>query len=210
MIKKFFLAALMFSWVIYSGNAQSNRIHHNDQDIFLSGMNLAWVNFANDLVSFNETEFTRALDEISSAGGNALRWWLHVNGTTSPQFTDGMVSGITNLEIQNMKLALDLAAERGMGIVMCLWSFDMLQPNATEANWERNLDLVQDSLHTVAYIDNALTPLIDSLSDHPAVICWEVFNEPEGMSSQFGWTPTRVDMSDIQQFITKIIIVMKN
>jgi hypothetical protein len=62
--KKFFLAAILFYWIVFSGHAQSNRIHHNDQDTFLSGMNLAWVNFANDLVSFNESVFTRALDRI--------------------------------------------------------------------------------------------------------------------------------------------------
>ena len=69
-----------------------NRIHHNGQDIFLSGMNLAWINFARDLTDFNETAFTTALDEISAAGGNCIRWWLHTNGTSSPYFMNDSVA----------------------------------------------------------------------------------------------------------------------
>ncbi len=182
-----------------------NRIKHNDREIFLSGINLAWINFSKDLTSFDKSEFTRALDEISSAGGNCARWWLHLNGRHSPVFTDGKVSGLGKSEINNLRLALDLAQERNVSLILCLWSFDMLQPNALGKNHERNMQLIENREYTQAYIDNALTPMVEALKGHPAILCWEIFNEPEGMASDIewgGWTPARITFEPhVQRFI---------
>lgn len=182
--------------------AQHNKISVNDQEIFASGMNLAWVNFAKDLNSFNEAKFTQALDDIADAGGNSMRWWVHVNGTDSPQFTNGMVSGISASEIANVKKVLDLAEERNIAVSLCLWSFDMLQ-SGQGVNYEQNKNLLQNTSYTHAYIQNALIPMVKELKGHPAILCWEIFNEPEGMTTEFGWTPAehRTQMKYVQQFI---------
>lgn len=169
------------------------------QPVFVSGMNLAWIHFGRDLTDFNESEFARALNEISEAGGNTLRWWLHVNGSQSPRFDDGKVCGLNSSEIGNLKRALDLAFERRMLIIPVLWSFDLLQEQAG-VDLTRNLNLIRDPEYTRAYIDKALTPLVLSVLDHPAVLCWEICNEPEGMSETYGWTPRRVSRRQIQQF----------
>jgi hypothetical protein len=111
------------------------------------------------------------------------------------------VSGLGPNDIKNLKRALDFARERGMVLCLCLWSFDMLQANAGEENHFRNRKLIKDILHTKAYIDNALLPMVRAVKDHPALLCWEIFNEPEGMTVEFGWTPVRTEMKYIQQFI---------
>jgi F5/8 type C domain/Secretion system C-terminal sorting domain len=182
-----------------------NRINHNGQDIFLNGMNLAWISFSSDLTSLNTAEFTKAFDQISNAGGNAVRWWLHTNGVYSPKFAGDSVSAPATNEIANLKKALDLAYARGMGIVMCLWSFDMLRTNIGSAYLNRNLHMLQDTVKLQAYINNDLIPMLQAVGSHPAVICWEVFNEPEGMSDEFGWSDiTHVPMSQIQRFVNRV------
>ena len=181
--------------------AQNNRIPIGDQEIFISGMNLAWVNFAQDLTQFNESSFTQALDDIAQVGGNSMRWWLHVNGKYSPQWTGYQISGISDTELNNLEKALDLAADRNIVISLCLWSFDMLQPNAGTENYERNKNFLNNLSATNSYINNALIPMVEKVKEHEAILCWEIFNEPEGMSSEFGWTPEQVSMEAIQRFI---------
>ena len=182
-----------------------NLLQHNGQQLFLSGMNLAWLNFANDLDNFNEELFTERMDNLSEAGGNTVRWWLHTNGANNPQFDEnGLVSGIDPDNLANLKTALDIAYERGISIILCLWSFDMLEDNAGSENWPRNKALVEDVENTQAYIDNALVPMVESVKGHPGIVAWEIFNEPEGMNRNVdwaGWTPETTTTQYIQQFI---------
>ncbi|MBK8806942.1 MAG: hypothetical protein IPO21_09985 [Bacteroidales bacterium] len=103
---------LILSAAAFVLNAQQ-LLNHKGKDVFFSGINIAWISFATDLNSLNEAEFTRSMREISEAGGNAARWWLHTNGVSSPTFNTDSVTGITERELKNLKLGLDIAAEHG-------------------------------------------------------------------------------------------------
>lgn len=207
---KYSTIVLIVLLVLTGFNAQAqvnpdNLLNHNGQPLFLSGMNLAWLNFADDLGNFNEELFIQRMDNLSEAGGNTLRWWLHTNGTNSPQFDgDGLVTGIAPENLVNLQTALDIAYERGVSIILCLWSFDMMQDNAGSANWPRNKALIENTTNTQAYIDNALIPMVEAVKGHPGIVAWEIFNEPEGMNSDVGWagwTSETTTTQYIQQFI---------
>lgn len=197
------LFALLFSPFILI--AQSNRVFYNNQELFLSGANLAWVNFANDIGpgESDVNAFATVMLDMHDNGGNALRWWLHTNGTNSPQFNaSDYVSGPGPGTISDLKMLLDLAWEREIGMVLCLWSFDMLRNTIGTTALNRNNLLLNDTAYTNAYINNCLIPMVDSLKGHPAIIAWEIFNEPEGMSNEFGWSGIQhVPMASIQRFI---------
>ena len=71
----------------------------------------------------------------------------------------------------------------------------------------RNELFLIDTSYTMAYVRNALIPLVESVKDNPAIIGWEVFNEPEGFSREFGWDPkswAQVPIADIQRVINLI------
>jgi hypothetical protein len=197
-----FILLIIFSNSIFS---QSNRISYNNQQLFLSGANLAWVNFASDIgpVTTDFNTFADVMLQMHDHGGNALRWWLHTNGTVSPAFDNSnFVSGPGSGTISDVKKVLDLAWEREIGVKLCLWSFDMLRSSNSTAVLNRNKLMLQDTAYTHAYINNCLIPMIDSLKGHPAIIAWEIFNEAEGMSNEFGWTGIEhVPMADIQRFV---------
>lgn len=195
------LLVLMITVYGAFAHCQPATLKHFGQDIFASGINLAWMDFANDLANFDEARFTKAVKEISAAGGNVVRWWIHVNGKNNPQFTNGVVSGIASKDIVNLKKALDIAYDNGVLVNICLWSFDMLQPNAGKENYERNRNLVTKRENTMACVNNALIPMVKALKGHKGIYCWEICNEPEGMIEGYGWTPEKVDMKSFQQFV---------
>lgn len=203
-MKKMFIL-IFFSLFYYNTFAQQNRIFFNDQQLFLSGANLAWVNFANDLgpAPTDFGMFADVMMQMHDKGGNALRWWLHTDGTATPEFNSlNFVVGPGSETISDLKKVLDIAWEREIGLNLCLWSFDMLRASNNSTVLERNNLLLTDTSYTNAYINNCLIPMVDSLKGHPAIITWEIFNEPEGMSNEFGWPGIlHVPMSAIQRFI---------
>lgn len=192
---------LVVSVVLVKAQSYGPLVNYRGQELFLSGMNLAWINFGRDTVDFDEPAFVAALDELAAANGNTLRWWLHTDGSVSPVYgEDGMVTGLAENDIENMRRALDLAYERGILIMMTLWSHDMLkEKEGVPAEW--NKLMIEDPVYTQAYIDNALVPLVTALKGHPGIIAWEIVNEPEGITQEHGWTEHRTTMPYIQQFV---------
>jgi hypothetical protein len=185
--------------------AQPNRINYNSQQLFLSGGNLAWVSFAGDIGPgvTDTTTFADVLLRFHENGGNAMRWWLHTNGTVTPEFDgSGYVVGPGTGTIADLKAVLDLAWEREIGVDLCLWSFDMLRSSNSATVINRNRLMLNDTAYTHAYINNCLIPMVQALKGHPAILTWEIFNEPEGMSNEFGWSDIQhVPMASIQRFI---------
>ena len=171
-------------------------------------MNVAWVNFAADIGpgTTNLTAFRTMFDSIRVNGGNSMRLWLHTTGASTPEFnSNGFVVGPGNNAIADLRAILDLAWERHVGLVLCLWSFDMLLMSRGSTITDRAMLLLTDTSAITAYTDNALAPMVDAVRGHPGIIAWEVFNEAEGMSDEFGWGDVyHVPMATIQRFVNRV------
>ncbi len=198
------LTALVLSVFLQpTANAQSlSRINYANKQVFLSGINIAWVNFANDLGpgAPSLAQFRKEFQTVRDNGGNVLRFWLNTNGSQTPAFdANGYVTGPGPVAIQNLRQILALAYQYRVGLILCLWSHDML--NTSELNstqLARNDSLLTDTSYTMAYIRNALIPMVDSLKGNPAIVAWEIFNEPEGITNEYGWSGRlQVPMVDI-------------
>jgi len=107
---------------------------------------------------------------------------------------------ISASHIDDIKKIIDTAHAAGASLVISLWSFDMLQPRAGAA-LENNRALLTKDANRDAYITRVLTPLAKALAGYPGLHSWETFNEPEGMSTEHGWTPTRIPMSSVQRTV---------
>jgi hypothetical protein len=155
---------------------------------FGSGLNVAWFKFAGDVPNPDVTRFTQLFKDTYAAGGRVVRWWFHTNGTVTPGYdAKGLAKPIASNVVADVRKILDAAHAAGVAVVVSLWSFDMLQGNQS-APLDNNYALLSQDANRQSYIDNVLTPLVTGLKAHPGLYGWEIFNEPEGMTSQHGWT----------------------
>ncbi len=214
-LKKIF--SLCLSGILLSLNLQAqetitpNFINHRGQDIFLSGINVAWMSYGHDLTGFDKEKWEAICDDVVSAGGNSLRWWIHVDGRSTPTYSteNDLVTGISEKALDNLALAMDIAATKGVVVSLCLWAHQMMNTDdgdkgTTQAitRVRRNKLLLTNAEATQSYIDNALIPMVERVKNHTAVLCWEIFNEPEGMTSFANWAGfSQVSITDIQRFV---------
>jgi NedA-like, galactose-binding domain/Secretion system C-terminal sorting domain len=203
---KFYTFFLLTSIILFCDSAFSqSRINYNNQDLFLNGSNVAWVNFAHDIGpgTTNFARFSQIFAEIKAAGGNSFRFWLHTDGTSTPEFdSNGLVVGPGAGAISDLKQILDLAWQNKIGLLLCLWSHDMMSTAYSTQILDRNEKLLTDTTALRAYIDNALIPMVDSVKGHPAIIAWEIFNEPEGFTEVGNWSDRRhVTEFDVERFV---------
>ncbi len=200
---------LLFGIVGLSRSQSLDRIEHKGQNLFLSGGNIAWVNFARDVGPgvTDLSTFDSIFKSVQEHGGNTMRFWVHIDGTNSPAWNADSVSGPGQGTIDDLRAILNDAWSHHVTLLLSLWSFDMLKvTDATQL--DRNEKLLTDSSYTRKYINNALIPIVKALKGHPGILGWEVFNEPEGMTKQFGFNgvpiSARVSMLDIQRFVNMV------
>jgi hypothetical protein len=212
------LSALVFSSSLAFAQqrdyAQGNRLYINGQPLFISGMNIAWHDFARDVGDgqVNINAMVGYFNQIKEAGGNAVRWWLHTDAQTCPKINDnGQVTGLGSKTISNIKQVLDSAQNYGIVVSLTLFSFDLLNDeggNKTTAMVAKNEKFLTEPANLDTYIEKGLRPILDAVGSHPAIMCWEVFNEPEGMvtrtSGGSGWSSRTIDYSHVIRFTAKI------
>lgn len=190
----------------------------------VNGVNIAWINFGRDIgLEQNGTQyhpdlgqFGNIMDKVGESGGNVIRWWFHTNGSTSPVFDNNDLFVIDNPDFfgTDLKAILDLAVEKNVQIQICLWSFDMLKGGQWNVNSVRNKKILVSEPHLQAYLDKCLIPLVNEVGDHPGLYAWEVFNEPEGMTTEYAnhWPDftDKVSIENIQWSLNKIAAAIRN
>jgi hypothetical protein len=121
---------------------------------------------------------------------------------------DGKVTGIGSKTISNIQQVLDSAYSYGIVVSLTLFSFDLLDgegKNKTTAQVARNENFLTVPANLDTYIEKAFKPILEGVGNHPAIMCWEVFNEPEGMTSdKGGWSSRKIAFSHVLRFTGKI------
>jgi hypothetical protein len=167
---------------------------------FASGLNIAWVNFGNDVPNPDLNTFKTIFKNTHDAGGRVVRWWFHTNGSVTPGYdSSGLAQMLPQSHIDGVKAILGAAHDAGVVVNLSLWSFDMLQSNAGNAH-TNNQALLENDTNRQAYIDNYLTPLVKAIKGTPGLYSWEIFNEPEGMAPS-GWATYKTTVAAIQKTV---------
>ncbi|XP_046551546.1 uncharacterized protein LOC124261281 [Haliotis rubra] len=152
----------------------------NDQKVFLSGANQAWVaygyDFGNNQYEYRKTQFECFLRKVQQAGGNSMRTWIHVTGQTTPEFdSSGHVVSLDKegTFISDIKKYLRTAAKYNIVIFLTLWNGAL--------HGSKMDGLVKDESILQSYIDNGLIPLAKAIKDEPGLGGYDIINEIEGL-----------------------------
>jgi len=158
-------------------------------------------------------------DEIARNGGNSARIWVHTTAQVSPNIqtngrTVGLSRELTNEQVVDQMIeVLDSAWDRGILVTYSLFSFDMLcdayqNDFGYTGTMVRNRRMIRSWRQD--YFDNALTPIVRGLKDHPALFAYEIFNEPEGVYTgrQFCETEVPINQSSASIFVNEAAAVI--
>ena len=59
-----------------------------------------------------------------------------------------------------------------------------------------------------AYIDNYLKPVVTEIGNDPNLICWEIYNEPEGMV--MGWSSPANTITEAEVKVCELLLPLKS
>ena len=177
---------------------------------FWAGGNLPWVHFGYDVGggSFDPAAVGSAFGNLSAAGANAVRFWLHADGRASPAFApDGTVAAPGGSTWKSdLRTVLQLAASHELVLQLCLWSFDMCKQEVSTI--PVHAELIRNASKAESYIENALLPMLALLDGSPVVV--EVINEPEWCMEGPCNTKECVTTTQMQAFVARVAEAVHN
>ncbi|MFB9237626.1 hypothetical protein ACFFWC_19055 [Plantactinospora siamensis] len=163
----------------------SNRLPFNGKEIFLNGVNVPWgsVNtFGTDIgCQYDPAAFESMFSNLQAYGVNSVRFWLHIDGRCSPTFAaDDTVTGVPAAFYPNLDDLLERARRHNVAVLLTLWSVDLTN---TSAGYQQvrptHTKLITDPARTQSYLDRVLIPMARRYAHAPALLGYEVINEPE-------------------------------
>eukprot|EP01036_Dinobryon_divergens_P027191 gene27191-35921_t len=219
-------------------NTTNKLLIHNGKSVFLSGINVAWgpiapfgqdinyldPNCASTTCVNNRAYFTTLFSTIASNGGNSIRFWLHPDGSPLPvvnnDYTARIIAAATNTQIASLLFVLNLGVQYNVMINFCLWSFDMVNDNGYGIQYGRWNKVLTDTTVRNSYLNDWLTPIALTAAPYmtSSLLSFEVFNEPEGMTTKWGWTNcnsgtsdcAKVDITTIQRMANLVASTIHN
>ena len=161
--------------------AHGTRLVAGGRDVFLNGVNLAWLRWGRDFVAsddvFTLCHFEEALRFVVEHGGNALRVWIFTEPSKLLDWDEDepRVRGLAKGVIPTAQAMLELAAHYQVWIVLVLFN------GAVERSDTDCMLFGGEEATLTSLIDNAVRPLAHALRGYEWLALWEIANEMEGL-----------------------------
>lgn len=169
------------------------------------GLNIPWDNFGYDIGNdaFDSHWFETYFAAAQSNGHNVARFWVHTDGARAglEYNSNGTVRGLTQSFNTDLRSLLTIAQKNKVVLQLCLWSFDMCKDETSKGSTKASI--ISDEESSKSYINNALKPMLQAVSDFDNLII-ETINEPEWCMKGPGNTQEIVEAAEMQRFVAMI------
>ena len=173
---------------------------------FFLGANLPWVEYGCDfgasawfpqggLAARTDVRatFEFSLDRLAADGITIVRLFVLCDGRSGIRFdAKGVPTGLDDAFFRDADAVFDAAVWRGIGLVPVLFDFHLCSAPeiASSVVLGGRSSLITDPDRRDALFTRIVVPLVNRYREHPAVLAWDLFNEPEwcirGIGTPFG------------------------
>lgn len=192
------------------GTAFSPTIRWRDGDRYLAGVNYPYYHYGNDFggntwghygvhdpasYAVVDDDFSR----LAAMGVHTVRWFVFADGRAGITFdASGMPTGIDEYVTQDFDAALEIAQKHNIAINFVLLDFRFMYDAQVENEVQLggHAAVLLSESGRQALVQNVFEPLFKRYAQHPAVLSWEIMNEPE-------WT--LVDAGTVHKEVSKPI-----
>jgi hypothetical protein len=157
---------------------------------FLTGANLPWVHYGIDFganawrpdggvaQAEERAQLEATFAALAASGVQYVRWFLFCDGRAGITFSP---IGLDDFVFRDVDAALEVASRHGIRIMFVLLDFLWCGPASATGGVQMGgrSDVLADATSRAALRDLVLHPLLERYADEPAVLAWDVINEPE-------------------------------
>jgi hypothetical protein len=160
------------------------------------GVNYAWEEFAGDFggipawnvpgVSEDSDAVDERLTDMAAQGVSVVRWWVwpDFRGDGVRLNESGTPLGLGASATADLEVALKLADEHDLYLMLTLFSFDNFRPTrTTQGNQLHGLaPIATNARRRMALVDRVVRPFARAAEHSPhrdRLLAWEIINEPE-------------------------------
>ena len=184
---------------------------------FFLGVNYPWANYAEDFgvspsghrglsVPENLSRTQQEFALIRDCGASVVRWFLFGDGRSGFQAEKGIPLRPDEFLFADVRAALELAKRSELKLCLCLIDYPWLQDRTGKPAGHANEQVLQFAAGREAFLHRILVPLFREFREHPALLAWEIANEPEWAIREFHRQPAaKMHFADFRAFAAEIV-----
>ncbi len=190
------------------GATASSRVQVNGAPYFLLGANYAWNHYGNDFGSnawgsmgvSTDNGIAAQFADMKAKGVHVARWWVFADGRAGINFAaDGTPTGLQPSVYTDLNAAIALARQNGIFLDLVLFDVSMLAKPTSSGGVQLggHTDLLTDAAKRNALVNNVVKPLATAYANEPAIMSWELMNEPEWALSDLPSAAVNANMNAV-------------